>query len=90
MRVRTKRQKNESSLQFLKRFLGRVQKSGLVLESKKRKFSIPKLSERKIWENRMYRLKLQQVVQQKMKEGWPLEKALKIAKRYIKETNYRG
>lgn len=90
MHVKAKRQKNESTLQFLKRFLGRVQKSGLVLEAKKRKYFMPKPSERKIWQNRMYRLKLQQVVRQKMKEGWPLEKALKMARRYINETKYQG
>ncbi len=90
MRVKAKRQKGESLQQFLKRFLSRFQKSGTVTEVRKRMFKTRKMNERRKFEYRMYRLKIQSFINKKLKEGWPLEKALDMAKRYIQYIKYEG
>jgi hypothetical protein len=38
----------------------------------------------------MYRLKIESFINKKLKEGWPLSKALDMAKRYIKYIKYEG
>ena len=90
MRVKAKRKQGESKSQFLKRFLTRFNKSGTVLEVRSKMYRTKKLNERKKWERRMYRLKLQYFINQKMKEGWPFSKAYELAKRYISEIKYPG
>ena len=90
MRVKAKRFKNESLQQFLRRFLTRFQKSGTVNEVRKNLFRTRKLNERRKYEYRMYRLKIQSFVEKKLKEGWPLEKALDMARRYIQYIKYEG
>ena len=90
MRVKAKRLKNESLQQFLRRFLNRFQKSGTVNEVRKNLFKTRKQNERRKLEYRMYRLKIQSFVQKKLKEGWPLEKALDMARRYIQYIKYEG
>jgi len=90
MRVRAKRQKKESLQQFLRRFLTRFQKSGTVIEVKKNMHRTRPMNERRKYEYRMYRLKIQNFIQKKLKEGWPLEKALDMAKRYIQYIKYEG
>lgn len=90
MRVKTKKRKGESNLQLLRRFLNRFAKSGLVLEVKSKLYRTKEPNERTKYEARMYRLKLQHFIKQKMKEGWPFEKAYKLAKNYIEEIKYPG
>jgi DNA-binding transcriptional regulator YhcF (GntR family) len=90
MRVKAKKFKNENNLQLLKRFTNRFQKSGVVNEVKKRMFKTRKLNERRKFEYRLYRLKIKSFIEKKIKEGWSLEKALDMAKRYIKEIKYEG
>lgn len=90
MRVKAKRHKDENLQQFLRRFLNRFQKSGTALEVKKRMFKTRKMNERRKWIYRMYRLKIESFIKKKLKEGWPLEKALDMAKRYIQYIKYEG
>jgi len=90
MRVKAKRFKGESLHQFLRRFLTRFQKSGTALEVKKNLFKTRKWNERRKYEYRMYRLKIQSFISKKLKEGWPLEKALDMARRYIQYIKYEG
>ena len=90
MRVKVKRKQGESSLQLLNRFLGRVLKSGIVTEIKNKMYRQKKPNERAKKEARLYRLKLQHFIKQKMKEGWSFEKAYKLGKRYISEIKYPG
>lgn len=90
MRVKAKRQKGENSQQFLKRFLNRFQKNGTVTEVRKRMFKTRKMNERRKFEYRMYRLKIQSFINKKLKEGWPLDQALEMAKRYIQYIKYEG
>ncbi|GIW66240.1 MAG: hypothetical protein KatS3mg095_0138 [Candidatus Parcubacteria bacterium] len=90
MRVKAKKIKNESNSQLLKRFISRYQKSGTALEIKKRMFRTRKWNERRKYEFRLYRLKIKSFIEKKLKEGWSLEKALDMAKRYIKEIKYEG
>lgn len=90
MRVKAKRFKGESLQQFLRRFLNRFQKSGITLEVKKNLFRSRKMNERRKYEYRLYRLKIQSFVNKKLKEGWPLNKALDMAKRYIQYIKYEG
>jgi len=90
MRVKTKRKQGESSFQLLNRFLGRVLKSGIVTEIKNKMYRQKKPNERAKKESRLYRLKLQHFIKQKMKEGWSFEKAYKLGKRYISEIKYPG
>ncbi|MCS7183776.1 MAG: hypothetical protein NZ866_00280 [Patescibacteria group bacterium] len=90
MRIKAKKVKNENNLQLLKRFSSRYQRSGLVNEVKKRMFKTRKWNERRKFEYRIYRLKIKSFVEKKLKEGWSLEKALEMAKRYINEIKYEG
>lgn len=90
MRVKVRRKAGESQSQLLRRFLQRFNKSGVSLEIKSKLYRTKRLNERRKWEARMYRLKLKHFVEQKMKEGWPFEKAYKLAKRYISEIKYPG
>jgi len=90
MRVRAKRKQGESPSQFLRRFLERFNKSGVSLEVKSKMYRTKKPNERAKKEARLYRLKLQYFINQKMKEGWPFEKAYKLGKRYISEIKYPG
>jgi len=90
MRVKVKRKQGESSLQLLNRFLGRVLKSGIVTEIKNKMYRQKKPNERAKKEARLYRLKLQYFIKQKMKEGWSFDKAYKLGKRYISEIKYPG
>lgn len=90
MRVRVKKRQGESKSQFLKRFLTRFNKSGTVLEVRSKMYRAKKENERKKWERRMYRLKLQYFINQKLKEGWSFQKAYELAKRYISEIKYPG
>lgn len=90
MRVKVKKRKGESNTQLLKRFLTRFNKSGVILELRSKTHRTKKLNERAKWERKMYRLKLQQFIKQKMKEGWPFNKAYKLAKRYVSEIKYTG
>ncbi len=90
MRVKVKKQKKETTQQLLKRFLTRFQKSGTVIEVKKNMYKSRPMNERRKKEYRMYRLKIQSFIQKKVKEGWPLEKALDMAKRYIQYIKYEG
>lgn len=90
MRIKVKRRNGESKTQFLKRFLTRFNRSGVVLEVKSKMYRTKKLNERKKWERKIYRLKLQYFINKKMKEGWPFTKAYELAKRYIQEIKYPG
>jgi ribosomal protein S21 len=90
MRIKAKRQKKETLQQFLRRFLTRFQKSGLAIEVKKNMYRSRPMNERRKKEYRMYRLKIQSFINKKMKEGWPLEKALDMARRYIQYIKYEG
>lgn len=90
MRVKAKRNKDENLQQFLRRFLTRFQRSGTVLEVRKRMTKSRKMNERRKYEYRMYRLKIASFINKKLKEGWPLEKALDMAKRYIQYIKYEG
>jgi len=90
MRVRVKRKQGESQSQFLRRFLERFNKSGVAAEVKNKMYRTKKPNERVKKESRLYRLKLKYFINQKMKEGWPFEKAYKLGKRYIKEIKYPG
>lgn len=90
MGVKVKRLTNESKSQFLKRFLTRFNKSGVVLEVKSKMYRTKKLNERAKWERKMYRLKLQYFINKKIKEGWPFQKAYQLAKKYIDEIKYPG
>ena len=90
MRVRAKRKQGESQGQFLKRFLERFNRSGVALEVKNKMYRTKKSNERAKKEARLYRLKLQYFINQKMKEGWSFEKAYELAKKYISEIKYPG
>lgn len=90
MRIKVKKHKGESNIQLLKRFANRYQKSGLTNEVKKRMFKKRKWNERRKFEYRLYRLKIKSFIEKKLKEGWGLEKALDMAKRYINEIKYEG
>ncbi len=90
MRVKVTKKTGESLSQFLRRFLTRFNKSGVVLEVKDKLYRQKKLNERAKWEKRLYRLKLRHFINKKMKEGWPFDKAYKLAKRYISELKYPG
>jgi len=90
MRVKVKRYKNESLSQLLKRFIARYQKSGIPMEVKKNLVRRRKMNERRKKEYRMYRLKIKSFVEEKLKEGYSLEKALDMAKRYIQYIKYKG
>lgn len=90
MRVKVRKRAGESHLQLLKRFLQRFNKSGVTLEIKSKLYRTKRLNERRKWEAKMYRLKLKSFIEQKMKEGWPFEKAYKLGKRYINEIKYSG
>jgi DNA-binding transcriptional regulator YhcF (GntR family) len=90
MRVKVKRYKNESLSQLLKRFIARYQKSGIPIEVKKNLARRRKMNERRKKEYRMYRLKIKSFVEEKLKEGYSLEKALDMAKRYIQYIKYKG
>jgi DNA-binding transcriptional regulator YhcF (GntR family) len=90
MRVKVKRYKNESLSQLLKRFIARYQKSGIPMEVKKNLARRRKMNERRKKEYRMYRLKIKSFVEEKLKEGYSLEKALDMAKRYIQYIKYKG
>lgn len=82
MRVRCIIQEGESLTSLLKRFNQRVQKSGLLKEATKNRYRGKKQSELNIWRSKIYRLKIKKFVEEKLKEGWPLEKALDMARRY--------
>ncbi|MEM5782660.1 MAG: hypothetical protein QXD43_05745 [Candidatus Aenigmatarchaeota archaeon] len=90
MRVKAKRFKGESLNQLLKRFLTRYQKSNIQEEVKKNIVRKKKMNERRKKEFRLYRLKMKQFIEEKLKEGYSLEKAFDIAKRYIKHIKYKG
>ena len=90
MRVKVKRKQGESQSQFLKRFLERFNRSGVVNEIKNKMYRTKKPNERAKKEARLYRLKLQYFINQKMKEGWSFEKAYELAKKYISEIKYPG
>ncbi len=90
MRVKVKRRAGESKGQFLKRFLTRFSRSGVVLEVKSKMYRTKKPNERRKWERKMYRLKLQYFINKKMKEGWPFQKAYELAKRYVSEIKFPG
>jgi DNA-binding transcriptional regulator YhcF (GntR family) len=90
MRVKVRKRSGESPLQLLKRFLERYNKSGIVLEIKNKLYRTKKPNERAKKEARLYRLKLQHFIKQKMKEGWSFEKAYDLAKKYIQEIKYPG
>lgn len=90
MRVKVKRKQGESTSQLLKRFLTRSLKSGIALEVKSKMYRQKNLKERAKYEKRMYRLRLQHFIKQKMKEGWPFEKAYELAKKYVSEIKYPG
>lgn len=90
MRVSVKRREGESLAGLLRRFTTRVQKSGLLKEVKSRRFYKKKPGKTQRHKSRLYRLKIQSFVAQKLKEGWSLEKALAMARRYIDEIKYRG
>jgi ribosomal protein S21 len=90
MRVKAKRKEGESQNKFLRRFLERVLKSGIITEIKNKQYRQKKENERLKKEKRLYRLKLQSFINQKMKEGWSFEKAYKLGKRYISEIKYQG
>ena len=90
MPLRVKRHKGESSQQLLKRFLTRFQNSGIAIDYKRKSVRHRKMNERRKYEFRLYRLKIKQFIEQKMKEGYSLEKALDMAKKYIKYIKYIG
>jgi len=82
MRVRCVLKEGESLQSLLKRFNQRVQKSGLLKEVSKNRFRGKKPSELNIFRSKIYRLKIKKFVEEKVKEGWPLDKALDMARRY--------
>lgn len=90
MRVRAKRREGESLVQFLRRFSTRVQRSGIVTETKRRSVRRKVLNEREQHAFRLYRLKLQQFIEQKMKEGSSFDKAHQMGRRYLSQIKYKG
>jgi len=90
MRVKVKRKPGESLAQLLRRFLNRYAKSGIALEVKSKMYRQRPENERLKHERRLYRLKLQTFIRQKLKEGWPFNKAYELGKRYINYLKYEG
>lgn len=90
MHVKARKKQGESQSQFLRRFLERFNRSGVTTEIKSKMYRVKKSNERAKKESRLYRLKLQYFINQKMKEGWSFEKAYKLGKRYISEIKYPG
>lgn len=90
MRVKVVKRGDESRASLFRRFFLRSQKSGIALEVKKQRYRQKKLNKRAKWEAKMYRLKLQFFIEQKLKEGWDLEKALQMGRRYIQYIKYLG
>lgn len=90
MRVKVIKRNNESKNQMLRRFLERFNKSGVALEIRNKMYRVKKPNERLKKEKKLYRLKLSYFINQKIKEGWPFEKAYSLGKRYIKEIKYPG
>lgn len=90
MRVKTKKKSGETNAQFLRRFLDRFNKSGVVLEIKNKMYRRKKLNERAKKEAKLYRLKLSYFIKHKMKEGWSFNKAYTLGKRYINKIKYPG
>jgi len=90
MRVKVRKKQGESNTQLLRRFLDRFIKSGVVIEVKRKMYRQKKLNERAKKEARLYRLKLQYFINQKMKEGWSFEKAYELGRKYINEIKYPG
>lgn len=90
MRVKVKRKQGESQNQFLRRFLDRFNQSGVVNEVRNKMYRTKKPNERAKKEARLYRLKLQYFINQKMKDGWSFSKAYELAKKYISEIKYPG
>jgi len=84
MRVKVRKKQKESQSQLLHRFLERF------IKVRNKMYRQKKPNERAKKEARLYRLKLQYFINQKMKEGWSFEKAYKLGKRYISEIKYRG
>lgn len=90
MRIKVNKKQGESTSQLLKRFLNRFAKSGILLEVKSKLYRSKEDNERAKKEARLYRLKLESFIKQKMKEGWPFDKAYKLGKRYISKIKYHG
>lgn len=89
MRVKVVRRSSESTTQLLRRFLNRFTKSGTLLEVKSKLYRTKKLNERAKKTAKLYRLKLQSFIKQKMKEGWSFDKAYKLGKRYISKIKFK-
>ncbi|KKS18895.1 MAG: hypothetical protein UU76_C0012G0018 [Parcubacteria group bacterium GW2011_GWC1_41_7] len=90
MRVRAKRKDGEHLSALLKRFSTRVQKSGVLIDTRKRRYQTKPVNDMRRHTNKMYALRLKEFIDLKMKEGWSFEKSYQMGRRYIQELKYKG
>jgi ribosomal protein S21 len=84
MAIIVKRKENEPLASFLYRVNKRIQKSGILIEARKKAHASKKLHKNKIKEKAYYRLKMQQEMEKFLKLGYSLEESIDLARKKIK------
>ena len=84
MAIIVKRKENEPLASFLYRTNKRIQKSGVLIEARKKAHASKKLHKNKEKEKAYYRLKMQQEMEKFLKLGYSVEEAVDLARKKIK------
>ena len=84
MGVIVKRKENETSAGFLFRATKRIQKSGILFETRKKRFHSKKVSKAKRKVKAMHRLTMEGYMKKFLKLGYSQEESINMARRILK------
>ncbi|KKU10622.1 MAG: hypothetical protein UX61_C0011G0018 [Parcubacteria group bacterium GW2011_GWA2_46_7] len=84
MAVTVKRKDGENTSSFLYRATKRIQKSGVLLQSRRNRFYKTVLTKNKRWTTAMHRMGMERQIQKFLKLGYPLDESIALARKITK------
>jgi ribosomal protein S21 len=84
MAITIKRKDGENTSSFLYRATKRIQKSGILLQSRRGRFHKNPLTKNKRWVTAMHRLGMERQIKKFLKLGYPLDEAVALARKITK------
>lgn len=84
MSVSVKRKENETSSSFLFRATKRIQRSGILFETRKKRFYVKRASKNKRKVKAIHRLTMEGYIKKFLKLGYPQNESINMARRILK------
>ncbi|MBI2633706.1 MAG: 30S ribosomal protein S21 [Parcubacteria group bacterium] len=85
MAITIKRKENEPLSSFLYRASRRIQKSGILVQTRRTRFHAKGQSRHSKWQSAMNRIRMEREIQRFLKQGFTLEEAVDRARKILKD-----